>query len=321
MPVEMLNAGGSVAQRLIANNFNVNALRTNDILRKEEWKAFDDTVVNVARERLVITGDLLTRGLRQPIANALGTTILEWEGASHMEAADVSMSGVTEGRGDRTEFNLHLLPLPIVHKDFTLNIRHLEASRKLGRTIDTTQAAQATRVVAETIENMIIAGHAMTVSGATIYGIKTEPNRGTDTLTDWSLAGTTPETIVSEILAMMDVAATDNYFGPFMLYVPIQIWNAKFQDDYKDGSDRTLLERTRAIDGIVDVRPSANLIATEALIVQMTSDVIDLIDGIQPTLVQWEEHGGMTFKFKVMAIIVPRVRSTESLQSGIVHGT
>lgn len=314
-------ASGDVAQRLLSGGLSVNALRTQDILRKDEWKLFDTTVINVARERLVIAGDLFSRGLTFPVNNALGTTILEWEGATHMEGAEVNMSGITPDRGDRMEFNLHAVPLPIIHKGFQLNIRHLEASRKLGATIDTLQAAQAARVVSETVEAMIINGNPMVVGTSQIYGLKNHPDRGTASLTDWSLGGTTPEVIVAEILAMMDTAATDHYYGPFMLYVPQAIWNAKFQDDYKANGDRTLLERVRNIDGIVDVRPSNNLVATEALLVQMTSDVVDLIDGIQPMLVQWDSNGGFTVNFKVMAIIIPRVKSTETNQSGIVHGT
>ncbi|KKK83118.1 hypothetical protein LCGC14_2796610, partial [marine sediment metagenome] len=65
---------GSFAAKLLSGGLTVNNLRTNDILRKDEWKAFDATVIQVARERMVITADLFSRGLTFPIANAMGQT-------------------------------------------------------------------------------------------------------------------------------------------------------------------------------------------------------------------------------------------------------
>ena len=77
-------ASGSAAQRLMQSGFNVNALRTNDTLRKDEWELFDETVVEVARERLVGVGDLIERNLRLDVANPLGTTPdRDWETGLH----------------------------------------------------------------------------------------------------------------------------------------------------------------------------------------------------------------------------------------------
>src|SRR5690606_22085718 len=87
-----LRASGDVAMRLLQANFNVNALRTNDILRKDEWKLFDQAIVEVARKRLVGVGALMSRGLTFNVNNALGTTQIEWQRVGHMTPAEVSMS-------------------------------------------------------------------------------------------------------------------------------------------------------------------------------------------------------------------------------------
>jgi hypothetical protein len=78
MPVELitqqgthLTAHGGVAARLIANNFNVNSLRVNGVLRFRDWILMDRTVIDVARQRLTLTQELVSRGLVFPVPGAL----------------------------------------------------------------------------------------------------------------------------------------------------------------------------------------------------------------------------------------------------------
>ena len=60
---------------------------------------------------------------------------------------------------------------------------------------------------------------------------------------------------------------------------------------------------------------------TVVILLQLTSDVVDIVVGMQPTTLQWEDMGGMITNFKVMAIMVPRIKDTQTSQSGIVHYT
>ncbi len=311
-------ATGSVATRLLESKFNVNSLRTNAILRKDEWVQYDTAVVEVARERLGAVEDLISRGLTFPLGNALGTTIVEWEQMSEMTPAEINMAGVTEGERDRVDFTLKSLPVPITHKDFRLNIRALEASRRLGESLDTTQARLASRLVSESIENQLFNGAAITVLGSSIPGLTTAANRNTGTAASWELAATAGEDLVDDVIEMMGIAEGDNMFGPYGLYCSIAAKN-NLNNDYKANSDRTTLERMGAIDGLVSIRGTSKLTGKNVLLVQLTSDVVDMVVGMQPTTLQWEDMGGMITNFKVMAIMVPRVKDTSTLQSGIVH--
>lgn len=313
---------GPVAAALMGSGFNVNSLRTNDVLRKDEWERFDEKVIEVARQRLVGVGDLLSRGLSFPVDNALGVTRVEWEKVSDMEPAVINMAGVTEGEGDRVTYELEGTPLPIIHKDFTINIRVLEASRTLGQTLDTTQAALATRLVSERTEQMLFDGFAgIKMQNAVILGYKTAPDRNTGSISDWSDVGTTGETINLEILAMMLALQTDNYNGPYGLYVPIDYFN-KLLEDFKANSDKSILTRIMEIPDLEFIKISRNLpggASGQVIMVQLTSDVVDMIDGLQPTMVQWETQGGMVINFKVMSIMAPRMKSDANQQSGIAH--
>ena len=310
-------AHGSVAAKLLANGCSIGALRTNEVLRKDEWIQLDNTIIEVARERLIGVADLLKAGLRYDISNGLGTTRLEWETVSDMSPANVDMSGVTPGEEDRVLYGISNLPLPNTHKDFRINIRTLTASRMRGESLDVTQAALSAKLVSESIENSLFNGGFVSGANGTVFGYLTATNRNTGTITaDWATA--TGAQIITDVLASITTLVADNMFGPYVIYVPYDAYIA-MGDDFKAESDKTIMQRVMEVPSISAVRPSARMPSDSALFVQMTSDVVDMVVGLQPTTVQWESQGGMQQHFKVMAIMVPRVKNDFALQSGILH--
>ncbi|KKK92749.1 hypothetical protein LCGC14_2699840, partial [marine sediment metagenome] len=64
-----LVASGNVAQALLQSNFDIGALRTNAVLRKDEWLQFDTVLVEVARKRLPLVTALIAAGLSFNISN------------------------------------------------------------------------------------------------------------------------------------------------------------------------------------------------------------------------------------------------------------
>ena len=313
-----LRSTGDVATRLMQSGFNINSLRTNAVLRKDEWSQLDTALIEVARKRLPLVTALVGAGLTFNIGNGLGTTILEWEQVSDMEPADVSMSGVTRGEQDTLEYTLQSMPLPIIHKDFTINIRKLEASRTLGQPLDTAQAALAGRLVAEATEEMVILGHATRVGTAEIFGLDTVPNSQAVTITDLWDTTTAAVDYVVDVLAAIAALESDFMYGPYALVINYTTKN-RMQNDYiaTDITGKTIMDRVRDIDGISTVIASHDVAANTAYVFQMTSDVIDEVIGLQPTTVQWETQGGMQMHFKVMSIMIPRLRFTRTLQSGV----
>lgn len=313
---------GMVAQRLLQSGFNINALRTNDVLRRDEWKHFDNALVQVARKRLVGVQDLISRGLTTNLPNALGITRVEWETTTDMTPADVSMSGIMQSQNDRVEFDMTGIPVPIIHKDFNINLRALEASRRGGQPLDTVQVEKATRQVVEKIESMLFTGYTGLGSNNTIFGYTNATNRNTVTSTnsrDWD-TDSTGEEMVTDVLAMQAKMVEDNMYGPYGIYVN-SVAYTRMGNDFKSNSDRTILERLLAIPGIEFIKPSKDVPAKQQIMVQFDRDVVDMLIGFQPTLVEWETHGGFVKQFKVLSIMLPRVRNDSDLQSGIVHAT
>ena len=327
----VISASGTVGQRLLASDFDINILRpcavqasrdpglaVNGTLLEDEWKLFDRTVQGVARERLPVVTDIIRRGLVMNLPNAMGVMDIQWERIKgDLVDAEVTISGLTEATKDRMEFETVNMPVPLFHKEFFYNLRHLAAARRNGRQIDTDHAEVATRKVAELIENTLFNG--LKIAGQNIYGLRTEPFRKTlSPTTSWLTAS--GDQIVSDVLKMIEKATApgNNMEGPFTLYVSWGV-GTRFGEDYKAGSDKTILQRLREIPGLADIQWTSRLQGGEALLVQLTSDVVQMINGIQPTMVEWESHGGFQHNFKVIAIMLPRVRSNGWQQSGIVQ--
>lgn len=250
----------------------------------------------------------------------MGVTRLEWERTGDMGPAELNMAGVTEGRNDTTEGDLVSMPIPIVHKDFWINIRKLSASRNHGTPLDTTQVAICTRKVSERIESMLFLGDTSLGANNAILGYATAPNRVTGSTTaSWATA--TGAQILADVIAMIAAANAKEMWGPFVFYVNYASMS-NLGNDFKAESDKTILQRIKEVPGVADIKQSSYVPNGDTVFaVQMTSDVVDIVDGIQPTVVQWPSLGGMRQNFKVLAIMVPRVKSTYIQQSGIIHYT
>lgn len=335
-----VNEGGAVSQyentqfsssvpiaiRFLESGGDPSCFRTNDTLRKDEWELFDDVLVEVGRERLRVVSDFVDAGMVLNVPNALGTTVIQHETVNDFTAADVTMDGVTRVTQDRVDFLPVNTPLPVISKDFELSVRALEASRTRGQPLDTTHAFEATRVVTEKAEEMMINGLPAVSFGsgsgtANLYGLRTHPNRNTFTAADWSLDSSSQgSNILNDVLSMMNILQGDQMFGPYKLYVPANFW-IDLLDDFKTNSDKSIIQRLLEIPLLTGIDVADKLPDNEVILMQMTRNVADVIMGMQPTLVNWELVGGLLLKFKVMMIMAPRPKASYTGQSGIVHGT
>ena len=298
------------------------ALRTLDTLRKDEWVSFDEALVEEGQIRLRAVADLVNAGLVATIPNGLGKTVRQWEKVTDMNPADVSLDGNVRTEDDRQEFDLESLPLPITHKDFSLNIRTLMASRERGEALDTTQARTAGRLVAEATENMLINGSSKVFGGLPIYGYTSHPHRNTGTFgTGGAWSGTkTGEQIVADMLTMKGGLEADRKYGPFFGYVP-SASSTILDEDFKANSDKTTRMRLLEIDGLQSIQVCDQLAAGNVLLVQGTRDVAEMVEGEPLQTVQWDIHGGFRINFKAFTIFVPLVKSDSQARSGVFHMT
>lgn len=350
--IEYVNAGqqasGPVAQTMLAGGMDISTLRpffndkgascvsvmqngkpaakqiqTNAILRKDEWKTIDDGVMQVQRERLIGVNDLVNAGLTYNLSNPMASTVLEFEKMDDPGEAQMDMDGINRGNNARPRYSMAYLPIPIIHSDFQFNSRVLAASRTRGDPVDTTQSENASRRVAEYLEGMLFTDPTdgpYSFGTGTIYGYVNHPDRIQKTLNSWTGSSKTGEDIVADLNSMKQGLISKQFFGPYMVYVPAG-YETILDEDYVSNYPKTIRQRILEINNIQDIKVADHLAADTVIMVQMTSNVVRLVDGMANTSVQWESEGGMALNFKVMSIRVPQIRSDINGACGVVHAT
>jgi len=308
------------------SSYTTQRIQGNATLRRDEWKQLDEALLEVSRQRLGGIDDLITNGLTYNLGNAMGTTVLEYHDISDAMQAEMTMDGLSRGKGDRPDFNYHYLPITIVHVDYELNTRELAASRNLGNPLDTIDAQMAARKVQEYLEAMLFTnvtysyGDKGSDGRNTIYSYINHPDRNLVNLSiHWDASAMTGAGIIQDVLEMKQASINDYHYGPWMLYIPTG-YETVLDSDYDTVTPGTTIrERLLKIAGIKGIKVIDTLPANNVLLVQMTSDVVRLVRGMGIQNVEWKSEGNMVTNYKVMTIQVPQIRSDYNKRSGIIH--
>ena len=296
------------------------------VLQRDEWKQLDEAVVGVARQRLVGIQDLIDMGLTYNLGNAMGTTVLEWHDVSDAFEADLTMDGITRSKGDRPVYQHNYLPIPIIHVDYEINARVLSTSRNMGNALDTTSAERAARKVSDKLEDMLFTnttygfGELDSRSRNKIYSYINFPDRNIKAIgTHWDDLATPGATIVAQVLEMKQQSLDDYHYGPWRLYIPSN-YETVIDEDYDATTPGTTIrERIMKIKGITDIKVIDRMPADNVVLVEMNKETVRLVRGLGVQNIQWSEEGGMLFKYKVLTIQVPQIRSDQDGHCGIVH--
>lgn len=341
---------GSIAAKLLATDFNIGALRpfvdeengrtyiavnqtpdnpkgqvmaVNDTgtLRKDEWNLLDHAVTRVAKERLRVVGNLRGAGLTRNIPNGMRYGTMETQRMGDITTARFSMDALADSESDRLEFDVVGLPLPIVHKQFTISARQLSMSRNGGAPLDTLMAEAATRRCAEEIEKLHLGTNTYTFGGYSAYGFKNFPYRETYTVTAPTAGGWTPTTLVEELLDMRQELYDNYHFGPYaLLFAPA--WSKYLDEDYSAAKGtNTLRQRIMAVEDFSSLTTVDHLTNYDIIMYEQSREVVETVTGMEFTTVQWETKGGLALNFMVMGIMVPHIRCDINNNSGIQHAS
>lgn len=330
------------------------------VFSKEQWLYLDGKINLAARYPLRLWADL-SAAVPFSGFNGMATPILEYQALSDPGQAMVDMRGDTMGNRDTPQYQLRGMPLPITHMDFDYDQRTLMTGRIKGTPLEVTTAEAAGRRIGETIEctsigNLpgILYGGASTQQGgydvvSQVFGLINFPNRQTYLQLNLpTTGGYTVSQTLSDVLAILDQLKANKFFGPFMVYTSND-WDKYMDNDYiltgGNVATQTLRNRLRAIPDIKDVRrldmlfanpPTTNPAASTykgptpmglsanpfmLIFVQMTNEVVEAVDGMGITTVQWEEVGGMRSCFKIMTIQATRMKMDFYKNSGVLVAT
>lgn len=295
-------------------------LRTLDTLRRDEWIEFDDALIEAATIRLRGIADLRRMGLVKRIRGGLGKTILQYEKIGDMTAAQVTMDGRVRTEDDRPDLSPGYLPLPLIHKDWSLNIRTLMAGRERGESLDTYTQRKAGTKIAEKLEELLFIGGPQ-FGGLPIYGYLNHPGITEIDFTDtaWGTGTTSGDDILADVLAAKQIMLNNQFWGPYQLYVSPDM-DLALTLDFKANGDKTIRQRLMDIDQLQGITVADQIPAGRAILVQMTAEVVELVEGEPLQNIQWDIEGGMHVNFKSYTMQVPLLRSSTraNAKTGIV---
>jgi len=171
----------------------------------EEWEKLDELVVSVARKLLVgrrfiqLTGPL-GAGVQTVPVPAVGSAeaCLHDEEGCACEAGECEVIQVTGHK---------FLSLPLIHQDFRLAWRDIEASRRMGWPLELGPAAAASAACARAEDELIFHGH----PEHGYEGLLNATGRHTVSLGDWDESGQA----FADIVAATEALVADGFYEPF----------------------------------------------------------------------------------------------------------
>jgi uncharacterized linocin/CFP29 family protein len=171
----------------------------------EEWEKLDELVVGVARKLLVgrrfiqLTGPL-GAGVQTVPVPAVGSAeaCLHDEEGCACEAGECEVIQVTGHK---------FLSLPLIHQDFRLAWRDIEASRQMGWPLELGPAAAASAACARAEDELIFHGH----PEHGYEGLLNATGRHTVSLGNWDESGQA----FANIVAATEALVADGFYEPF----------------------------------------------------------------------------------------------------------
>jgi uncharacterized linocin/CFP29 family protein len=313
------NANGSQS---IVPVFKEKQVYQNALLRKYEWEVIDTAVMDVMRQPLIGIQDLISAGLTRPLGG-IGVSVATYEQLSDMSPADVSMN-VTPQKGefDRVAFTPQSVPVPVISKPFSLDLRTLEASRRTGESLDVTQARVATLKVREALEDMLFNGSTIQMQNFKVYGYTNAPNRITDTAAgygggDFATDGNAHRTITGMIAALI----AKGFYGPFGVYIAPTQYAQTLALTGANLTETQLSVLLRTIPDQKFIKRAPRLSDGITIVVQLTAEVVDLAIGQDITPLSWQEFGGLMSEFRVLMAAVPRIKFDANDACGVAIAT
>ncbi len=266
-------------------------MRDDAPLTDGEWEKLDEVVVSVARGLLVGRRFVELAGPFGIGTEVIRLDTIEADGAcTHDEAGSPCETDECEVArvASRT-----FIPMPLIHKDFLLSWRDIEAARQYGRGLELGPAAAAAAAVARAEDDLVIQG----IAGA--------ENAQSIPLSDWGTSGNA----LSDASAASASLAGSGFVGPYTLVVSPDLY-AMLQRPYR-GSGRLEYKLVEAIaDGGILHTPVLG--TSRALMVARGAHYLDLAMG-QDMITAYLGPEGMDHRFRVLESIALRVKQPKAI--------
>ncbi|MFH0849089.1 MAG: family 1 encapsulin nanocompartment shell protein, partial [archaeon] len=177
------------------------------LLTPEQYEYIDSVIVRTARQQLI--GRKL---IPSPPPIGFGKEVIKYDVLSEMRKGKIDLKWGAGFSADIPGLTRPSLSIPVLHSEFRLNRRQMEASRTEGIPLDTTTIEAAVYAVALQEDDFIIKGFSS--DGGTTYeipGLYYGAGNDNDTENVFSTPANIP-TAVNDAIKLLE---EDNIYGPY----------------------------------------------------------------------------------------------------------
>jgi len=264
-------------------------------LTPDQWKAFDDIVVSIARRTLVGRRLLDVFGPLGP-----GYQVAPNERFQGQAVGAIDMLGEADCDEIAASGRVYL-PLPILHKDFMIHWRDLEEANQTGMPLDTGAAASAASFCARLEDEVIFNGQ----RGMGYDGLRNVAGRVTVAQSDWSVMGNA----LRDITSAVEQLASSGFSGPFAVAVSPRMlvaMNRMFENTGVLEIDQ-VRKLTLAGVFVTPVLPDPSVV-----VVATGPENLDLVMGLDMTAA-YLSTDKMNHHFRVLETLVLRIKRPEAI--------
>ena len=246
----------------------------NGTVRHEDFLVIMDKIIEVRRRELTGITDLKNAGLT--MTASISDQLIGFENINEFQEAIQEMNPGSFDNND-TVFTEDFVPNPITHSSFQVPWRQQGFAYKSSLGM-----SESLRQVAERLEETLFNGNSaidvtFNATSFPIFGYTTHPNRGVDTISDWTLPASS-ELIITETNTALGLMFSDQGGignDSVVQYVANDIWT-NLQNDFKANSDKSIMTRLMEISQIKEVKPGEKLAAGTCVLVEMLERTVQL---------------------------------------------
>ncbi len=284
----------------------------------DAWRRIDARAAMIQRDVLAVF-NRLARANSTPVD--IGDLVSFYPKVGDSGTAQVSMDGRAMGRADAASVSFAGTPVPIIHSEAGFGWRQWAVLAKGGGLGAADSLANNQRIVAEKLEDMAINGlSSIQVGGATIYGLKTFPDRNSGTYGAFNLNGGTGANWMTAFTTTINALVSDNSYGSATVFVNYSDWMFAGQNDYAAGYPKSILQRMMELPGVREIVPCSKLAANDVIAVNnIDSGEWGSVLTAMPmtTRPKTRVNDQDDFNFTVMAAAAPQFRSDANSRSHV----
>lgn len=236
----------------------------------------------------------------------------------------VSMDGRHTGKADQAVVKYVGTPVPAVTSEARFGWRQMEVIRKGGGMIDTETLANHQRKVTEKAEDLVLNGDtSVVVGGSTIYGLRTHPQRNTDTH-GFDLSAATGANWLATFQKLINALVGDNAFGRVTVFLNYADWVYASINEFTAGYPKTILQRLREIEQVQEIIPAGRVPADNVLGVAGldNGDWGSILSAMPMATVPKARHNAQDdYVFQVLMMAAPQLRTDFDGRAPFAHLT